>query len=346
MSVNPPTNAPQTVELSLAELGELVTAALVALGLSENEQRTVTKVLLWAQLRGNSQGLEKIPARAVTPNPNASDITVSHRSPVVTHIDGNLNLGMVVMERAIDEAIRSANSAGIGIVGTRGTTTSTGAIGYFTERAAQHGLICVIFGGTPKAVAPYGSADPIFGTNPLSFAIPTNDGPLLVDMGTSAATWFGLLQSERSGDAISSDLAFDASGAATTDPGEALRGAIRAFGGAKGSALALLIEVLSGPLVGGAIAGDESHQSGNLIIALDPDLFGFGSDFSTRASLLVEKIRNSRPEAGGNHPQIPGERSRAVFEEIKRTGRVKVEKSLVEAIEAVLTQARSSATNI
>ncbi len=324
-----------TVELSLAELTDLVAAALTALGLSENERHIVTKVLLWAELRGNSQGLGKIPARAVSPNPNASEISVSRRTAVVTQIDGNLNLGMVVMERAVDEAIRSANNASIGIVGTRGTTTSTGAIGYFTERAAKLGLICIIFGGTPKAVAPFGSVDSVFGTNPLSFAIPTANDPLLVDMGTSAATWFGLLQSDRLNEAISSDLAFDSTGAATTDPGEAMRGAIRAFGGAKGSALALLIEVLTGPLAGGAIAGDETHQSGNVVIALDPDLFGFGADFSVRTSLLVEQIRHSRPAPGGSQPQIPGDRSRAAFEETMRTGRVKLDKSLVEAIHAI-----------
>lgn len=333
--VNPPITTSKTVELSLAELTELVAAALTALGLSENEQQVVTKVLLWAELRGNSQGLGKIPARAVAPNPDAGEISVTHRSPVVTQIDGNSNLGMVVMERAVDEAIRSANNAGIGIVGTRGTTTSTGAIGYFTERAAKLGLVCIIFGGTPKAVAPFGSVEPIFGTNPLSFAIPTTDGPLLVDMGTSAATWFGLLQSERLEEAIPSDLAFDKSGAATTDPGAALRGAIRAFGGAKGSALALLIEVLTGPLAGGAIAGDEFHQSGNLVIALDPDLFGFGSDFSQRASLLIERIRHSRRAPGDSDPLIPGERSRATFDETTRSGRVKLDQSLVEAIHAI-----------
>ncbi len=336
--MNSATSTTETVELSLLELTELVTAALTALGLSEDEQHIVAKVLLWAELRGNSQGLGKIPARAVAPSPDAGEISVTHRSPVVTQIDGNLNLGMVVMERAVDEVVRSAKNAGVGIVGTRGTTTSTGAIGYFTERVAELGLVCIIFGGTPKAVAPFGSVDSVFGTNPLSFAIPTSDGPLLVDMGTSAATWFGLLRSERLGEAISSDLAFDASGAATTDPGEALRGAIRAFGGAKGSALALLIEVLSGPLAGGAIAGDDSHQSGNLIIALDPDLFGFGSDFSQRTSALIERIRNSRPVPGTDHPVIPGERSRAIFEETTRSGRVELDKNLVDAIHAVANE--------
>lgn len=325
----------QTVELPLSELGELVTAALTALGLTADERQIVADVLLWAELRGNSQGLSKIPARAVAPNPKAGEIVVNHRSPVVTQIEGNLNLGMVVMDRAVDEALRSAASNGIGVAGTRGTATSTGAIGYFAERAAGLGYLCMILGGTPKAVAPFGSVDAIFGTNPLSFAVPTNDGPLLFDMGTSAATWFGLIQAERLGESIADDLAFDAAGNATTDPGEALRGAIRAFGGPKGSGLALLIEILTGPLAGGAIVGDATHQSGNIIIALDPDLFGFGVEFSERTAALIDRIRHSRPVEGGERPQIPGERSRNTFKAVMQQGRVRIDKDLLAAIQAI-----------
>lgn len=324
-----------TVHLSLPELTDLVTAALASLGLNANEREIVSNVLIWAELRGNSQGLGKIIARAVAPDPAAGEIVVTHRSPVVTQIEGNRNPGMVVMERAVDEAVRSASSNGVGIVGTRGTATSTGAIGYFAERAAELGFVCIIFGGTPKAVAPYGSVDAIFGTNPLCFAAPTDDGPLLVDMGTSAATWFGLLEAERLGESISPDLAFDSEGSATTDPGKALRGAIRAFGGAKGSALALFIEILTGPLVGGAIVGDESHQSGNILIALDPDLFGFGADFSGRTSALIERIRNARPVAGGSQAQIPGERSRAVFKAAEQQDQITLDKRLFDAIREI-----------
>lgn len=324
-----------TIKLSLAELSDLVTAALSSLGLTADEREIVSNVLIWAELRGNSQGLGKIVARAVAPDPNAGEMVVTHRSPVVTHIDGNLNLGMVVMRRAVDEAVRSAGTTGIGIVGTRGTATSTGAIGYFAERAAEQGFVCMIFGGTPKAVAPHGSVDAIFGTNPLSFAVPTGDNPLLVDMGTSAATWFGLLEAERLGESISPDLAFDAQGEATTDPGKALHGAIRAFGGAKGSALALLIEIMTGPLVGGAIAGDQAHQSGNLVIALDPDLFGFGADFAGRTSALINRIRSSRPVTLGSQPQIPGERSRALFHAAEQQDCVMLDKGLFDAIREI-----------
>ncbi len=326
----------QTVVLPLSEVRELVEAALTALGLGSKERPIVADVLLWAELRGNSQGLSKIPARAVVADPEAGEIIVTHRSPVVTQIEGNGNLGMVVMDRAVEESLKSAESNGIGIAGTRGTATSTGAIGYFAERAAKRGYLCMIFGGTPKAVAPFGSVDAIFGTNPLSFAVPTDGCPLILDMGTSAITWFGLIQSERLGESIEDDLAFDAAGNATTDPGEALRGAIRAFGGAKGSGLALLIEVLTGPLAGGAIVGDEIHQSGNVVITLDPDLFGFGSEFSSRTASLIDRIRKSRPVSGGDRPQIPGERSRDNFDATTRQGRVRLDKKLVAAIQAIV----------
>jgi LDH2 family malate/lactate/ureidoglycolate dehydrogenase len=120
----------QTIEFSLQELTELVTAALTALGLTDDDRRVVTRVLLWAELRGNSQGLGKIPARAVAPDPNAGE--------------------MVVMDRAVDEAVLSAKNNGIGIVGTRGTATSTGAIGYFAECAAEQEFICIILAARPR----------------------------------------------------------------------------------------------------------------------------------------------------------------------------------------------------
>lgn len=324
--------------MRLSDLADLVAAALESLGLSVTEQQIVSRVLLWAELRGNSQGLEKIVAKAVAPDPGAGDIVVTQRSRVVTQIEGNRNLGMVVLERAVDEAIRAAEANGVGIAATRGTTTSTGAIGYYAERAAERGLLCIIIGGTPKAVAPFGSAEAIFGTNPLSFAAPTRNGPLLIDMSTSAVTWFGLLQAERSGESIAEGLAFDSSGADTKDPGAAMRGAIRAFGGAKGSALALLIELLTGPLAGGAIAGDDEHQSGNVIIALDPNVFGFGAGFSDRAATLVERIRRSRTAPEADQVQIPGERSHSTFAAAQREDRVRLPAGLVAAIQAIATK--------
>ena len=323
------------IELTLKELDDLIISALTSFGLTHEEMRIVADVLVWAELRGNSQGLGKIPAKAVAPHPDAGEIVITRRSAVVTQIEANLNLGMVVMDRAVDEAIRSARSNGIGVVGTRGTTTSTGAIGYFSERAANAGFLCMIYGGTPKAVAPFGSVDAIFGTNPISFAIPTTDKPLVVDMGTSAETWFGLLQAERLSESIEPNLAFDSDGISTTDPSAALRGAIRAFGGAKGSALALLIEIFTGPLAGGAIIGDAEHQSGNVLIVLDPDLFGFGDSFRVRATALIDSIRGSRPISAGDKPLIPGESSRRNYEKAQSSGRIVLDTALFESIRAI-----------
>jgi L-2-hydroxycarboxylate dehydrogenase (NAD+) len=154
-------------------------------------------------------------------------------------------------------------------------------------------------------------------------------------MGTSAETWFELLQAERLGESIAPDIAFDSTGVATTNPGDALRGAIQAFGGAKGSALALLIEILTGPLTGGAIFGDATHQSGNVVVALDPNIFGYGDSFHERTSSLLENIRSSRPAPGISNPQVPGDHSRNTFKASKLQDRIVLDLSLVESIRAI-----------
>lgn len=323
---------PEKINVPLDKLNDLVAKALTALGLSGEDLETVRDVLVYAELRGNTQGFDKILSGAVSPNPQATPMVVDHCSKVVTRIEGNRNVGMVVLQRAVDEAIVSARHCGIGVCGTRGTTSSTGAIGYFAERAAQQGFVCMIFGGTPKAVAPHGSVDPIFGTNPLAFAVPTDSEPMVLDMATSAVSWFGLVQSERRGETISDDLAFDPSGAPTTDPLAARKGAIRTFGGAKGSALALMIELLSGPLVGGAIAGDKVHSSGNLVLVLDADAFGQGETFRDDASRLLSRIKASRPALDSEGARLPGEQSTARLQRAEELGVFEMDRSIYDGI--------------
>ena len=83
-------------------------------------------------------------------------------------------------------AVTKAKDRGFGIVGTYGSDTSTGAIGYWAKRVADAGLLGFVFTSPLKVVAPHGSSEPIFGTNPLSIGIPSADKPLVFDMATSA----------------------------------------------------------------------------------------------------------------------------------------------------------------
>ena len=80
------------------------------------------------------------------------------------------------MDRAVDLAIQKAQDHGMSIVATNHTSSGTGAIGYFGRKIATHGLIGIVLSQSPEYVAPYGSYQPIFGTNPFSIGIPTKVG--------------------------------------------------------------------------------------------------------------------------------------------------------------------------
>jgi L-2-hydroxycarboxylate dehydrogenase (NAD+) len=131
---------------------------------------------------------------------------------------------------------------------------------------------------SPELVAPAGGTKPVFGTNPICVAIPgPDDGPLILDMATAAITFFGLITSKANRRPLPVGCAVGPDGNMTTDPDEALKGALLAFGGHKGSGLSLIVELLGGVLPGGAFPGDtvdkkQAKNWGNLVIAFDPSI--------------------------------------------------------------------------
>lgn len=137
---------------------------------------------------------------------------------------------MLVLHKAMSMAAEKAKSAGFGIVGTNHTSTSTGALGYYAEQVAKQGLIGIVLAQSPEFVAPHGSKQAVFGTNPIAIGIPAEQGPVVMDMATAAYAWFGLLEAKTAGRPIPGDVALNAQGLPTTDPTEVLSGgAIRVF---------------------------------------------------------------------------------------------------------------------
>lgn len=105
--------------------------------------------------------------------------------------------------------------------------------------------------------------------------MPAAGGPVTMDMATAAYAWFGVLEAKTAGAQLPPGVAMDSAGHDTTDPNAVLTGgALKVFDGSyKGSALALFVELLAGPLVGAAVADKMEEKSwGNLMIAIDPSL--------------------------------------------------------------------------
>lgn len=327
-----PTSEPPkegNVVVQIEEIKDIARRAIQTYGYRGNEVDDILDVLMYAQLRGNNQGIIKITTNAIARPADAVPMEIEHETQVSARINGNKQPGMVVLKRATELAIKKAQRHGVGIVGTNHTFTSTGALGYYAERIANDGFIALVFAQSPEYVAPYGSKEPIFGTNPIGIAIPTAEGPIVMDMATSAYAYFGLLEARTAGRSIPDNVAYDSEGNPTTDPVKALEGAIRVFDRSyKGSNLALMVEMLAGPLVGAATQDKSASKNwGNLVCAIDPKLLGT-EDFESKARQVAQRVKNAEKLPGVEEILLPGERgSRSAQQHIK-SGVLPVEQKL------------------
>jgi len=327
-----------TVSLSLDELSILTFDALSKVGVKENDARIAHDVLVYAQLRDNSQGLVKVIERTVAPDPTAGEISIENRSGATLRINGNRRLGMVVCSRATDEVCSLAEEHGIGFVGAYNNSTSTGAIGYYAEKIARQGLIGIVMAGSGKVMAMAGGIDPVFGTNPIAISVPTTGEPLVLDMATAAIALFGVIEADRQGEEIAEGLAYDADGEPTTDPAQALTGALRTFGGYKGAGLAMMIETMTGPLVGAGVVGDDdaANNRGTAFIAIDPKVIAGEDAYNDAVTRMIGRIRKSRTASGVPEIQLPGDRGRGRVSAKQAEDSIELDKRLYDELRMLI----------
>src|SRR5690349_23682320 len=125
------------LKVKLDHLRQTCVNALLNYGFSEDEALIIQDVLMYAQLRGNNQGIVKLVGPGLPKDPKAGPISIKKETSISALLDGGRNLGMLAMMRAMEMAARKAKEHGIGIVGTNNTFSSTGAIGYYARRIAD-----------------------------------------------------------------------------------------------------------------------------------------------------------------------------------------------------------------
>ncbi len=304
------------MKVAIDELRDVTRRAIAAQGFDQADTEVMLDIIMYAQLRGNNQNVIKLLGAGMPADPAAGEITIVKDSKLSALLDGSWNQGMVVLSRATQLAIDKAQAHGFGIVGTQRTNSPTGAIGYYARWMAEQGLIGFVCSGAPELMAMHGSYEPFLGTNPLAIGIPAAGNPLVFDMATAAIAWYGVILAQAEGDAIPEGVAFDAEGRLTTDPEAALAGAIKAFGGYKGAALALIVETLTRPLVGATRKEDGTKLDwGNLVFAIDPELLADDLEtFQAGVSDLLSRVKQLKKLPGVDEIFTPGERGDRVFE--------------------------------
>lgn len=305
-------------------------------GYPDHEANTILDVLMYAQIRGNNQGIVKLIGAGLPRDPNAKPPQIVHETPISARIDGGMSVGMVAVMFALEHALEKAASNGFALVGTFNTNSSTGAIGYYANQAAKAGYIGFIFAGSGEYVAPYGSVQPLLGTNPLAIGIPNGDKPIVLDMATSAIARYGIIEAQTANRPIPPDVAYDADGQPTTDPTAALKGAIRTFGGHKGGGLALMVELLTGALVGTSRdANGRKIDWGTLIMLIDPALLTDLDGFTERVTRTIELVKSAERLSGVDEIYLPGERGDRQAAAVLQSGMIELDDALWNALQAI-----------
>ena len=327
------------MQIPMKELEDLTRRAVKKYGYNDEEVEVIADVLLYAQLRDNNQGIVKLIGAGIPKDPNAGDIVIEKETPISARINGNKNHAMVVAGRAVRIVEEKAKKSGFAVAGTFNTNTSSGAIGCYASRFAEEGMIGFAFSRSPQRVAVYGSYEPVFGTNPLAIAIPAGPDPIVLDMSTAATSYFGLVEAQTAGRSIPADFAYDNEGNPTTDPQKAIAGAIRSFDRSyKGSGLALVAEILAGPLVGAAFCGigDSKGNWGHLMFAIDPELLMDRDEFVRNVSEIVGKVKSTKKLPGVEEIFMPGERESHLMRERRESGVIDIEDNLLAELRKVV----------
>jgi L-2-hydroxycarboxylate dehydrogenase (NAD+) len=310
------------VKVRVADLRDEVLSGVAKLGYKDDEARVISEVLLYAQLRGNNQGITKIATGGVPKATDVEEYEVTKQNKCSALVSGGHS--MVATSNAVKLATDLAAEHGVGVVGSNHTFSSSGAIGFFARQIADAGYIGFVCVGTPPFVAPYGSAEPKLGTNPLSYAFPTGSGSVVFDTATAAMAYFGVVEAKLKGEALPEGVGFDSDGAPTTDAAKVLDGSVSTFAGHKGFGLSLLVQLLGGPFVGASFLGlNEERGSGTLVMAIDPGLLVGKDAFLKGADELTKQLKSAKP-LSGNGVLLPGERGDSLAKQAENTGEIEI----------------------
>lgn len=327
------------MKIKVSELKQIATSAIQNYGYNESETKTILDILMYAQLRGNNQGVVKLIGNGIPKREGVQAPKIVKETPVSALVDGNKTHAMVVMDQLVDLAVKKAKESGIGIAGNFNTDESTGALGYYVKKVADQGLIGLAFASAPfQTTAPHGSNEAKFCTNPVAYGIPTETDPIVFDMTTSAMAYYGLIEAKTAGKPVGEGIGYDAEGNETTDPAKIMGGALKTLAGHKGSGLALMVQILAGTFVGADSFNSDSSNAGNLVIAIDPNIFIISEEFKKNVSGVVAKVKSARKINGVNEILIPGERGNRLTKDRLELGEIEVEDNLYSELKKVATK--------
>jgi (2R)-3-sulfolactate dehydrogenase (NADP+) len=256
--------------------------------------------------------LDRLKAGGINPKAEMKKVT---DLPGLVIFDGEDGLGHWQIQQASELAAERAKVQGIAAVGV-GRSSHCGALGIYVWPMIDAGLVGIAFSTGPAVMPPWGGNKPLLSTSPVAAGIPTNP-PTVVDLATSAVARGKIQAKAQAGAELEPGWAFSADGSPTVDAKEALAGMLAPLGGAKGYALAVLVESLTGVLIGPTLAKNipdmfassqdaNPQQIAHFVIAIDAAKLSVDGD-QGRLSEFASEVKNAGGRLPGSNRVNPGQ---------------------------------------
>jgi uncharacterized oxidoreductase len=233
-------------------------------------------------------------------------------------VDCGSNFGQVGGLRAMEVAITKAKDYKVACV-LATHCCHVGRLGYFTQMAAEAGMFALAFVNSPTGpkghgVVPYGGLEGRITPNPISYAAPGPEHPIVADMAMSTTSGGKVAVYRNQGRQLPAGWIIDAAGNPSTDPDDLLRkpqGWILPLGGNvgyKGFAFLLLAEILAGTFTGNVITDDlPIGFNGVCFIVLDISAFLPVEQFREGIGAMTAYMKSAPPAPGFDEVLMPGE---------------------------------------
>jgi delta1-piperideine-2-carboxylate reductase len=296
-----------TMRLSFDDLSQLLRRVFQSHGASAEVAKILSENCAACERDGEySHGLFRIPGYLSSLDcgwvDGAAEPLVEQVGASFLRVDAANGFAQPALAAALGKAMDIAAVNGVAVVAIRDSHHFS-ALSQDIEPIAEAGLVALTMVTGQACVAAPGGRRPVYGTNPIAFATPVAGGsPLVFDFATSAMANGNVRLAARAGDPVPAGTGIDADGRLTGSPRAILEGgALLPFGGHKGAALSLMVEVLASAVTGGLFSsevdlsrhpGAETPRTGQLAILINPSI-GRTQDFASRIASLIATVRAS-----------------------------------------------------
>ncbi len=332
-------------QISISDLKQLCQQVLEHYGFDALHVSALTDTLTTGQINDcASHGVYRLlglihTLKAGKVDPTATPEVFDH-APSIVKVDAKKTFSPIAFQAGLPTLVNKAHQNGIAAMAINHCVHFS-ALWYEIEQITKQGLVAIACNPSHAWVAPVGGSKSILGTNPFAFGWPRPEGdPFVFDFATSAIARGEIELHRRADTPLQDGWAVDKAGNPTTNPHEALEGSMLPFGGHKGSALSIMIELIAGSLIGDlnsaeSLEWDEGAGGlpyhGELIIALDP-----GSFLGEQTQAYFERAESMFSDIEQSGARLPSQRRHNAKKKNMEQGSVSVPVALLKDIKQLL----------